>query len=247
MTLHVSHLRKQFENQMAVHDLSFDVDSGERVALLGANGAGKTTTLMMILGVTTPDAGEVFIDGVAVASHRAKALENVGFAAAYMTLPRSLTVMESMRIAASTAGLSMRTDRIDEMIERFDISRYVTRLGGELSSGQKTLIGLARAALSKPRLFVLDEPTAYLDPSMSLTMRKKIEDMCNDWGSSLLITSHNMRDIDHLCSRVVFMHKGKLLHDVAPDELLRLVGTADLDEAFIDIANTKEGEPDVVV
>lgn len=234
--LRIDHISKTFEGNQAVRDVSFSVAPHERVGLLGPNGAGKTTTLMMALGVTTPDSGTVHINGVSLSKDRPLALESVGFAAAYMAPPRSLTVVEILRVAAGLADLPLKTDRIDEMIERFSIQRFVDRLGGELSSGQKTLVGLARAAMAKPRLLVLDEPTAYLDPSMSLDIRHKVEQACIDWGSSLLITSHNMRDIDHLCSRIVFLRNGSVIHDTTPDALRSIVGNDDLDEAFIDLA-----------
>jgi ABC-2 type transport system ATP-binding protein len=234
--LRIDHISKSFQGNPAVRDVSFSIAPYERVGLLGPNGAGKTTTLMMALGVTTPDSGSVHINGVAMSDNRALALESVGFAAAYMAPPRSLTVVETLRVAAGLADLPLKTDRIDEMIERFSIQRFVNRLGGELSSGQKTLVGLARAAMAKPKLLVLDEPTAYLDPSMSLDIRYRVEQACIDWGASLLITSHNMRDIDHLCSRIVFLRNGSVIHDTTPDALRTIVGSDDLDEAFIDLA-----------
>jgi ABC-2 type transport system ATP-binding protein len=239
--LEVKNLRKQFEDQLAVNNVSFTVGDYERVALLGPNGAGKTTTLMMILGVTTPDTGDVELNGKSIRDQRADFLEDVGFTAAYMTTPRSITVRESLRVSAGLVGLPLKSPEIDEMIERFEIRDLVERKGGELSSGQKTLVGLARAALGRPKLFVLDEPTAYLDPHMSLTVREMIDDVCREWNSSLLITSHNMRDIDHLCDRVVFLHHGAVLYDVAPAELRRVVGTDDLDDAFIDLARAEKG------
>ena len=242
--LYVSHLDKSFEGRKAVDDVSFSVASNERVALLGPNGAGKSTTLMMILGVTTPDSGEVTIDGISVRRDRARALGRIGFAAAYMTPPHSLKVRESLRVAAATAGLPLRSDQVDEMVERFEIGTYMNRLGGELSSGQKTLVGLARAVIAKPPLVVLDEPTAYLDPSVSLEVRRKIETACDDWGSALLITSHNMRDIDHLCSRVIFLRRGRVIYDLTPADLRLAVGTDDLDAAFIDIAAVENAASD---
>lgn len=236
MLLEVLHLEKRFQHQRVVDNVSFTVADGERVALLGPNGAGKTTTLMMILGVTTADSGEVRVANVSVRQERAKALERVGFAAAYMTPPHSLTVLETLRIASAMAGMSLRNEIVGEMVERFDIGALVNRKGGDLSSGQKTLVGLARAAASKPELLILDEPTAYLDPSMSLNVREKVQRACEDWGSALLITSHNMRDIDHLCDRVIFLKHGRILHDLAAAELRRVTGTDDLDAAFIDLA-----------
>lgn len=233
----LSELVKTFEGHRAVDGVSFAVAPGERVGLLGPNGAGKTTTLMMTLGVTIPDSGTVSINGISLNKARAKALQNVGFAAAYMVPPHSLKVREVLQIAAGLAGMPVRSDRVDEMIERFEIQRFVNRLGGELSSGQKTLVGLARAAIAYPRLLILDEPTAYLDPAMSLQVREKVEQLCNDLGSSLLITSHNMRDIDHLCSRIVFLQRGQVRFDLPPNELRTTVGHDDLDEMFIDLAN----------
>jgi ABC-2 type transport system ATP-binding protein len=234
--LRVQHISKSFQGTQAVSDVSFSIAPGERVGLLGPNGAGKTTTLMMVLGVTAPDTGSVHINNISMADDRASALEFVGFAAAYMAPPRSLKVMETLRVAAGLANLPLKSDVVDEMIERFSIQRFVNREGGELSSGQKTLVGIARAAMSKPRFLILDEPTAYLDPSMSLDVRHKVEQACTDWGSSLLITSHNMRDIDHLCSRIIFLRGGQVTHDMAPDALRSIVGSDDLDEAFIDLA-----------
>jgi ABC-2 type transport system ATP-binding protein len=154
-------------------------------------------------------------------------------------------VRECLRVAAALAGLPIRTDRVDEMIERFEISRFVNRLGGELSSGQKTLVGIARAAISYPKLLILDEPTAYLDPAMSLKVREKIDQLCTDLGSSLLITSHNMRDIDHLCSRIVFLQRGQVRFDLPPNEIRALVGQDDLDEMFIDLASENEWNSNV--
>lgn len=240
--LYINHLRKTFADQVAVDDVSFTVGDHERVALLGPNGAGKTTTLMMVLGATTADSGDVVLNGRSVHTQRAEMLEDVGFAAAYMTPPHSITIRESLRISAGMNGLSIKSTLVGELAERFQISHLLDRKGGELSSGQKTLVGLARAALAQPKLFILDEPTAYLDPHMSLMVREMIDDVCRDWGASLLITSHNMRDIDHLCDRVIFMHHGSVLYDTTPAELRQVVGTDDLDDAFIDLAKTQNAK-----
>ena len=231
--LRATGLVKDYRRSRAVDGVDIAVRPGERVALLGPNGAGKTTTLMMLLGVVTPDEGTVEILGHRLPKQRSAAMAQVGFAAGYLPLPEKLRVREYLRMYAELYGLADPVGEAQRTLERFGIGHLEGAMGTELSSGQKTLVGIVKAALHQPRLLVLDEPTASLDPDVALRVRTGLLSLCADEGTALLVTSHNMVEVERLCDRVVFLSAGKVVADGTPDEVAALFGRGDLEGVFL--------------
>ncbi|MDQ1709274.1 MAG: type transport system ATP-binding protein [Frankiaceae bacterium] len=233
-------LIKDYRRGRAVDGIDLTVRAGERVALLGPNGAGKTTTLLMCLGVVQPDAGWVEINGLRLPKKRASAMEQVGFAAGYLPLPDRLRVSEYLRMYADLYAVRDPKTAVVDALGRFDIAHLSKAMGTELSSGQKTLIGIAKATMHRPKLLVLDEPTASLDPDVALRVRTGLSSLCADEGTALLITSHNMLEVERLCERVVFLAAGRIVADGSPDDVAARFGRGDLEGVFIHLADERD-------
>jgi ABC-2 type transport system ATP-binding protein len=233
--LSVKGLRKSYGATTAVDGVTFDVGPREIVGLLGPNGAGKTTTINMILGVLAPDAGEVAIDGADIAKERARALERANFAAVYAPLPGNLAVEENLRIFGLMYGIKDLGQRIEELLVRFDLMKFRRVKCGLLSSGEQTRACLAKALLNKPRLLLLDEPTASLDPSIAKDIRDHIRKFAAEEGA-VLWTSHNMYEVEEVCHRAMFLSKGRILLDGDPKKLPVQHGKSSLEELFITLA-----------
>jgi ABC-2 type transport system ATP-binding protein len=229
-------LEKQYKRVKAVDGVDLDVAPGERVALLGPNGAGKTTTLLMLLGVVTPDAGWVEITGLRLPAHRSEAAAEVGFAAGYLPLPESLRVHEFLALFGKLYGIADPRPNIEQGLARFRIEHLADSMGNELSSGQRTLVGIVKATMHHPRLLILDEPTASLDPDVAQRVRNGIEDLCADEGTALLVTSHNMVEVERLCERVVFISAGRIVADGKPADVAARFGRDDLEGVFLHLA-----------
>jgi ABC-2 type transport system ATP-binding protein len=234
-------LRKAYRRVTAVDGVDLAVGVGERVALLGPNGAGKTTTLLMLLGAITPDAGTVEVLGHRLPAGRSVALEGVGFAAGYLPLPDRLRVREVLAVFANLHGLPEPGEAIEAGLARFRISHLGDAMATELSSGQRTLVGIVKATLHRPGLLVLDEPTASLDPDVAQRVRAGVERICDEDGTALLVTSHNMTDVERICERVVFLSAGRVVADGSPAEVARAFGRANLEEVFLHLAEQEEG------
>ncbi|MDT7545188.1 MAG: type transport system ATP-binding protein [Actinomycetota bacterium] len=234
--LAASGLVKEYRRGRAVDGIDLTVQPGERVAVLGPNGAGKTTTLLMCLGVVEPDAGTVVVAGHQLPRHRSKAMESVGFAAGYLPLPERLRVREYLGMYADLYGVRNPKAAIREGLERFHIGHLEAALGTELSSGQKTLIGIVKATLHHPALLVLDEPTASLDPDVSSRVRAGLRSLCDEHGTALLITSHDMREVERLAQRVVFLLAGRIVADGTPGDIALHYDRDDLEGVFLHLA-----------
>jgi ABC-2 type transport system ATP-binding protein len=240
LTLDARSLVKRFKGVIAVDGIDLRVGPGERVGLLGPNGAGKTTTLLMLLGAITPDEGTIDVLGHRLPRGRTKAMQGVGFAAGYLPLPDRLRVREALAIFAgfySLAG-SDAVNAVATGLERFGIPHLADRMCVELSSGQRTLVGIVKAILHRPRLLVLDEPTASLDPDVAYRVRAGLLETCRRDGTALLVTSHNMLEVQRLCERVVFVSAGRVVADGAPDEVAARYGHGDLEGVFLELAGT---------
>ena len=233
-------LVKDYRRSRAVDGVSLRVGAGDRVALLGPNGAGKTTTLLMLLGVVSPDAGTVEILGHPLPKERKQALAQVGFAAGYLPLPEKLRVREYLTMFGALYGLRDPLAAAREALERFLIPELENAMGTEMSSGQKTLVGIAKATMHGPRLLVLDEPTASLDPDVALRVRTGLQSLCDDKGTALLVTSHNMVEVERLCERVVFLAQGRIVADGTAAEVAAVFGRGDLEEVFIHLAAERQ-------
>jgi ABC-2 type transport system ATP-binding protein len=234
--LAVSNLSKRYGETVAVDAISFAVERGEIVGLLGPNGAGKTTTINMILGVLEPDSGSVAIDKINLADNRSRALAQTNFVAVYSPLPGNLTVTENLRFFGVIYGVEHLSARIAELLEQFDLVRFRNSRCGVLSSGEQSRVSLAKAMLNRPKLLLLDEPTASLDPSVAHDIRAKIRASTNHSSSGVLWTSHNMLEVQEVCDRVLFLSHGKVLLEGDPRTLPAQHGKETLDELFIAVA-----------
>jgi ABC-2 type transport system ATP-binding protein len=235
-TLEVSNLRKSYGNTLAVDDLTFATAPGEIVGLLGPNGAGKTTTINMILGILEPTAGRIQIDHHDLASDRREALLLTNFSAVYAPLPGNLTVEQNLTFFGMLYGVSAIKNRIDTLLEEFDLGRFRRTKCGVLSSGEQTRVCLAKAMLNSPRLLLLDEPTASLDPATAREIRAKIRAVATDGQVSVLWTSHNMYEVEAVCDRVLFLSRGRILLEGNPKTLPQEHGKGTLEELFIAVA-----------
>ncbi|HEX7168190.1 MAG TPA: ABC transporter ATP-binding protein [Acidimicrobiales bacterium] len=229
-------LRKRFRGVQAVDGIDLTVRAGERVGLLGPNGAGKTTTLLMLLGAVTPDEGSVEIVGHRLPQQRSQAMMDVGFAAGYLPLTERLRVREFLRMYGEIYGIADTAPLIAAGLERFRITDLAERLGSELSSGQRTLVGIVKATLHRPRLLVLDEPTNALDPDVAARVRTGLLELCEDEELALLVTSHNMVEVERVCERVVFMSRGRVVADGSPADVAGQFDRADLEGVFLHLA-----------
>src|SRR5215472_289983 len=234
--LSVSELSKNYVSTVAVDRISFAIRRGEIVGLLGPNGAGKTTTINMILGVLEPTAGSIAIEGVDLREHRSRALGCTNFAAVYAPVPGNLTVYQNLRIFGMIYGVKDLKQRIEELLAQFDLVRFRDVKSGVLSSGEQTRVSLAKAMLNRPRLLLLDEPTASLDPSVAQEVRDQILAFVARGHGGVLWTSHNMYEVEEVCRRVLFLSRGKILLEGDPRTLPREHGKQTLEELFIALA-----------
>jgi ABC-2 type transport system ATP-binding protein len=229
-------LRKRFKNVEAVRGVDVIVHRGERVGLLGPNGAGKTTTLLMLLGAITPDAGSITIDGFKLSRQRSKAMTKVGFAAGYLPMPDRLKVREALGVFAGWYGVRRPEAAVETALERFGITELADRLSSRLSSGQRTLVGIVKATLHEPTLLVLDEPTASLDPDIALRVRGSLMNYCDTTGAALLVTSHDMREVEMMTERVMFLARGEVVANDTAEVVASTYGHDNLEDVFLSLA-----------
>ena len=236
MVLSVAGLRKRYGAALAVDGVSFGVGRAEIVGLLGPNGAGKTTTINMILGVLEPSSGTIQIEGLDLSAHRSRAIERTNFAAVYAPLPGNLTVHENLRVFGLLYGVNGLRERIEAVLKEFDLERFRNLKCGVLSSGEQTRVSLAKAVLNSPRLLLLDEPTASLDPATARELRLKIRAFAAGAQCGVLWTSHNMVEVAEVCDRVLFLSHGRILLEGDPKTLPLEYGKRTLEELFITVA-----------
>jgi ABC-2 type transport system ATP-binding protein len=234
--LSVIALRKRFGDKVAVGGVSFEVCPNEIVGLLGPNGAGKTTIINMILGVLEPTAGAIGIEGRDLATQRAQALACTNFTAVYAPLPGNLTVYQNLRFFALIYNVKHSAARIEELLGQFELKALRDVKCGLLSSGEQARAALAKAMLNRPRLLLLDEPTASLDPSKAREIRAQIRELARRDGVGVLWTSHNMIEVQEVCERVLFLSRGAILLEGDPRTLPREHGKSSLEELFVSVA-----------
>ena len=234
--LSVNRLRRLYGDTVAVDNVSFEVGPGEIVGLLGPNGAGKTTTINMILGVLEATSGTIRIEGADIATSRSRALERTNFAAVYAPLPGNLTVYQNLRVFGLMYGVKGIPERIDALLGQFDLHKLRHVKCGVLSSGEQTRVCLAKAMLNRPRLLLLDEPTASLDPSAARDIRTQVREYVSRDKVGTLWTTHNMYEVADVCDRVLFLSRGRILLDGDPRSLPSEHGKDTLEELFITVA-----------
>ncbi len=234
--LEVKKLVKEFKGARGVDDISFSVNAGEIVGLLGPNGAGKTTTINIILGVLAKNSGSVEILGKDMESNRSELLEQVNFAAVYAHVPQNMTVKQNLIIFGLLYEVKKLKERVCDLLREYELESFANTKVGVLSSGEQTRVALAKAALNSPRLLLLDEPTASLDPSTARLIRESIKDYAVKQNAAILWTSHNMHEVEAVCDRVLFLSHGKILLEGKPSELPKKYGKKDLEELFITVA-----------
>ncbi len=237
--LAVADLRKVYGDTVAVDTISFTVEPNEIVGLLGPNGAGKTTTINMVLSVLQPTSGTIHIEGLDLARRRRKALARTNFAAVYAPLPGNLTVYQNLRIFGMIYSVGRLSQRIETLLEMFDLKAFRNTKCGVLSSGEQTRVCLAKAMINQPTLLLLDEPTASLDPATARDIRNQIRRITAEGNNGVLWTSHNMYEVQDVCDRVLFLSHGKILLQGDPKTLPREHGKENLEELFISIAHEK--------
>jgi ABC-2 type transport system ATP-binding protein len=234
--LEAERLVKSFSSFTALDGLSFSVAEGESLGLLGVNGAGKTTAMNLILGLTTPTSGAVRMFGLDLWKHRVEILKKVNFSSAYTSLPSNLLVWQNLTVFARLYRVRRPKQRIDELLELLGITHLRKSVTGRLSAGESTRVNLAKALLNEPRLLLLDEPTASLDPDIADRVRKLLRKLQRETGLSILYTSHNMRDIVEVCDRLIFLHGGKVLAEGTPGEVHERFNRSSLEDLFIGVA-----------
>jgi ABC-2 type transport system ATP-binding protein len=234
--LSVESLHRSYGAVTAVDGVSFAVERGEIVGLLGPNGAGKTTTIDMVLGVLAPSAGSVSIEGRDVGTRRSEALARANFAAVYAPLPGNLTVSQNLTVFGLLYGVPRLRARVEALLAQFDLVALRHTRCGVLSSGEQARAGLAKAMLNEPRLLLLDEPTASLDPATARDLRAQIRALARRDGTAVLWPSHTMREVEEVCDRVLFLSRGRVLLEGDPRTLPAAHGRATLEELFIAVA-----------
>ncbi len=232
-------LTKRFGDIVAVDGLDLDVRAGEVIGLLGVNGAGKTTVMNMILGLTIPNGGSIDVFGKDLQKHRIEILKRTNFCTTYANLPSNLKVWQNLRVFAGLYGVKNPGEKIEELLEMLGIHHLRNNITGRLSAGEGTRVNLAKALLNDPELLLLDEPTASLDPDIADKVRKLVRRLQKERSPAILYTSHNMRDIEEVCDRVLFLHQGRILASGTAGEIKSRFEGKDLDDVFIKVARNE--------
>jgi ABC-2 type transport system ATP-binding protein len=237
--IEVDNITKQYGNVVAVDQISFVAPVGATVGLLGGNGAGKTTTIAMLLGLLVPTSGRITVLGHDIGKDRFTALARMNFSSPYVALPARLTVKENLRVYGHLYNVRKVEERIAILSRELDLEPLLDRPAGQLSAGQKTRVALAKALINRPEVLLLDEPTASLDPDTGDLVRTWLEHYRTESGCTILLASHNMAEVERLCSQVVMLKQGQVVDRGSPDELLTRYGRHDMEDVFLDIARDR--------
>ena len=235
----VNNLSKNFSSFEAVKEISFSINESEILGLLGPNGCGKTTTIGMMLGLLKPTSGEVIINGLNVEKNRINLLKKMNFISPYIELPKKLTVKENLMVYGKLYSVNSINNRIDYLTETLRLSEFINKKTGELSSGQKNRVSLAKAVVNDPDILLLDEPTASLDPETGDFVRTFIEKISSEKKMSILLASHNMNEVKRLCKSILMMKDGKIIDRGTPSEIINKHGKKNLEEVFLKLNRTK--------
>ncbi len=237
----IDRLTKIYRGGVAVDGISFSLPPGTVTGLLGGNGAGKTTTIAMIMGLVTPTSGSIKVLGADMPAQRYRVLHRMNFESPYVEMPMRLTVRQNLTVFGMIYGVSDVSDRIMQLASDLDLVELLDRPAGKLSAGQKTRVSLAKALLNEPEVLLLDEPTASLDPDTADWVRSRLERYRMERNATVLLASHNMREVERLCERVIIMKKGRVQDDDTPSALLQRYGRDTLEDVFLDVARGRSG------
>ena len=237
----VENLSKNYSKKEAVKDVSFKIHENEILGLLGPNGCGKTTTIAMMLGLLKPTSGKVLINGKEIEKNRISLLHKMNFISPYIELPKKLSVKENLIVYGKLYSVKNIKDRIEYLSEKLRLKEFIDKKTGELSSGQKNRVSLAKALVNDPTILFLDEPTASLDPEIGDFVRSFIEKISKEKSMSILLASHNMNEVKRLCQNVLMMKDGFIIDKGTPDELIQKHGKSNLEEVFLKL-NRVENE-----
>jgi len=237
----IRNLTKRFHDFTAVDNISFDIKEGEILGLLGPNGAGKTTTIHMLLGLITPTVGSIHMFGLDLAKHRETILRQVNFSSTYISMPFSLTVEENLKVIARLYELKHIQQRINDIVKKLEMEDIRHKLTRKLSSGQMSRLTLAKAVMTEPKVLFLDEPTASLDPDIVNKIKAFLKEYQRSEGLSILYTSHNMREMEEMSNRIIFLQRGKIVAEGTAPEIIERYGQRDLEEVFLKIAREPQG------
>ena len=241
MFIEIKKLTKIYNNYLAVNKINFQIKKNDTLGLLGPNGCGKTTTIGMILGLVSPSAGEIIIENKNINSFRRdEILKRFNFASPYVELPKKLTVKQNLEIYGRLYGINNLSVRINEISSDLDIKSFFERKTGELSSGQKNRVSLAKSLINKPEILLLDEPTASLDPDIGDFIRSYIQEYKSKNKITILLASHNMAEVERLCNNIIMMKKGNIIDSGTCEQLIKKHGRNNLEETFLKLARSED-------
>tara|TARA_B100002019_G_scaffold103500_1_gene89090 strand:- start:119 stop:847 length:729 start_codon:yes stop_codon:yes gene_type:complete len=237
--LNVIKLSKDYDSKNAVQDISFKVNQNEIVGILGPNGCGKTTTIGMILGLLKPTKGKILINGKEIENQRVDLLNNLNFISPYVELPKKLSVKQNLEIYGRLYDVKNLDSKIEYLSEKLRLNEIIHKITGELSSGQKNRVSLAKSIINDPVVLLLDEPTASLDPETGDFVRSFLESYQKEKKTSILLASHNMSEVERLCSSVLMMNNGTIIDKGSPQELVKKHGRRNMEEVFLKLTREK--------
>ena len=237
--LEVIELSKVYNGKEAVKNISFKINKNQIIGILGPNGCGKTTTIGMILGLLKPTEGKVLINGLEIETKRVELLNDLNFISPYVELPKKLTVKQNLEVYGRLYDVKNLCSKIDYLTEKLRLTEIIYKITGELSSGQKNRVSLAKSIINDPKVLLLDEPTASLDPETGDFVRNFLENYQKERGASILLASHNMAEVERLCSFVLMMKNGTIIDQDSPKELIKKHGRKNLEEVFLKLTREK--------
>ena len=231
--LEIINLEKTYKDKKAVNNISFKVNQNEIIGILGPNGCGKTTTIGMILGLLKPSKGKILINGIEIEKRRVELLDKLNFISPYIELPKKLTVQQNLIVYGKLYNVKKLNEKIDYLSDKLKLSEMLNKITGELSSGQKNRVSLAKSIINDPKVLLLDEPTASLDPETGDYVRSFLEEYQKEKKASIVLASHNMSEVERLCSSVLMMNNGSIIDYGSPKELIKKHGRENMEEVFL--------------
>ncbi len=231
--LEIINLEKTYKDKKAVNNISFKVNQNEIIGILGPNGCGKTTTIGMILGLLKPSKGKILINGIEIEKRRVELLDKLNFISPYIELPKKLTVQQNLIVYGKLYNVKSLNEKIDYLSDKLKLSEMLNKITGELSSGQKNRVSLAKSIINDPKVLLLDEPTASLDPETGDYVRSFLEEYQKEKKASIVLASHNMSEVERLCSSVLMMNNGSIIDYGSPKELIKKHGRENMEEVFL--------------